>query len=443
MAGLRERLSARRAGPSTAVGVPAGSDSQFAFNIETCTADGIIGWVAHPAGVDSVRVLLDDQAVGQMRADVPRTDVAAALPQMPGSVDSGFTVAFPPGTFPVGRPQTLSVQFRAGDGSVLGVAREVLSARVPGGEPVRAGTARAPLPADVVMTLAELRPDEYDATATWDGGTVERALEDVARILRDRAAAKPVLRYAHFLRSMSETFTFIGTHFGRINPLVDPSAKDFEAIASSPQEMLCIANHLYVLRSRGIHGGLVECGCFKGFSTCCLSHACSWLGIPLHVFDSFEGLPPSEGGYYQEHDFRGTIDEVTDNLRTFGQPSVVHLHQGYFSETLPSFGGPFSCIWMDVDLESSARDVMSLLPQLPDESCVFSHECPADAFVDLRPQVDASEVLPPIVGAFQAVGAQPVGRHMMGYLGAVWSDGHSVPVLAYEELARILAAAAS
>ena len=267
--------------------------------------------------------------------------------------------------------------------------------RVLGGDPVRRGLPPSSLPADVVATLAEVRPSEYDGSAAWGPETLERAVEDIVRILRDRAGAKPILRYAHYLASMSHIFGFIGSHFDRINRLVDSSSKDFEAVASSPAEMLCIANHLYVLRSRGTAGGLVECGCFKGFSTCCLSQACAWLGMPLDVFDSFEGLPPSEDAYYQEHDFRGTIEEVTDNLRTFGQPSVVQLHKGFFADTLPHFSDPFACIWMDVDLESSAQDVTGLLPALPIDSCVFSHEIPPGAFVAGRPQAEATEVLPP------------------------------------------------
>jgi hypothetical protein len=268
-----------------------------------------------------------------------------------------------------------------------------------------------------------------------------RAVEDIAQILRDRAPVKPVLRYAQYLQSMSECFEFIGSHFDRINPLVPSSAKDFEAVASSPREMLCIAHHLYVLRSRGVEGGLVECGCFKGFSTCCLSHACAWLGIPLHVFDSFEGLPPSPGGYYQEGDFRGTLEEVTDNLKAFGQPRVVQLHQGFFADTLPHFSDRFSCIWMDVDLESSSKDVMRLLPTLPSESCVFSHECPPETFVESRPQPDASEVLPPIIDAYRDLGMDPVGRHLTGFLGAMWSEKGAAPVLGYAEIAAIVAAA--
>ena len=442
MQAVRHLLQSRRRPESAPVAqASTRSGPGFDFNIETCNADGIVGWVVHPSGVSDVRVLQHDHSIGQLKFGSARADVAAARPNISGALDSGFMAAFPDGTFAVGQPQQLVIEFTAGDASTMRVGREVLPVRVLGGEPVRQGLAPSSLPADVVATLADLRPNEYDSSTPWSPELVESAVADIVRILTDRGGAKPILRYSHFLVSMSEAFHFIGSHFDRINRLVDSSAKDFEAVASSPAEMLCIANYLYVLRSRGTRGGLVECGCFKGFSTCCLSQACAWLGMQLHVFDSFEGLPPSEGGYYQEHDFRGTMEEVTDNLRTFGQPSVVQLHRGFFEDTLPLFKDPFSCIWMDVDLESSARDVMTLLPALPTDSCVFSHECPSDAFVGSRPQPQASEVLPPIIEAFEGIGTTPVGRHMTGYLGSLWSDGLTAPVLGYDEISRIVAAA--
>ena len=440
MRGIRRLLPAPLSAAATAQDNPESPD-KFDFHLEVCNADGVIGWVVHSAGIANVRLLMEDRPIGDVRWGQPRADVAAALPRLPGSLDSGFTAVFPDGTFRNARPEQLVVEFTALDGSLLRVQRQVWPARIAGGDPIRRNTTLAPLPADVTATLAELQPTEYDPSNPWSAEMVQAAVDDIVRILHDRISVKPILRYSHYLYAMSATFAFIGSHFDRINRLVDASSKDFEAVASSPQEMLCIANHLYVLRSRGNRGGVVECGCFKGFSTCCLSQACAWLGLRLHVFDSFEGLPPSAGGYYQAGDFKGTIDEVTDNLYTFGQPAVVEVHRGFFADTLPHFRDPISCIWMDVDLESSAKDVMTLLPSLPTDSCVFSHELPREAFVNSRLQSEASEVLPPILEAFRGLGFEPIGRHMTGYLGAIWTEERAAPVLGHEEISRIVEAA--
>src|SRR5262249_25793785 len=163
----------------------------------------------------------------------------------------------------------------------------------------------------------------------------------------------------------------------------------------------------------------VECGCFKGFSTCCLSHACAALGIRMDVFDSFAGLPPSEGSEYDAGDFAGSFEEVRDHLRAFGRLDVVDAHRGFFADTLPGYDETPLCIWMDVDLTSSAADVMQLLPRLPVRSCVFTHECTPGSFVEGSPVRESSLIMPPIVDAFDAAGREVEGRFLTGDLGVL------------------------
>jgi hypothetical protein len=241
---------------------------------------------------------------------------------------------------------------------------------------------------------------------------------------------------------MAATVGFIGEHFERFNRLSGPSLKDSASAATSPEEMLCIAHHLYVLKSHGLDGTLVECGCFKGFSSCCLSQACAALGIHMDVFDSFAGLPRSDSSYYQEGDYCGTFDEVTDNLLTFGRPEVVTLHRGFFSESMPSYDRPIMCLWMDVDLAGSAADVMTVLPGLAAEGCVFTHECLKDAFVEGRPVLESTVVLPPIVQAYKRLGRDPRGQYLTGALGVVLDPSRAIRVLGVDAIRRIIDAAA-
>src|SRR5207248_9675707 len=123
----------------------------------------------------------------------------------------------------------------------------------------------------------------------------------------------PLNRYLLFLKSLRARFEMIAALFPRFNASAAPDSKDIACILSSPNEMLCISHHLKVLTSHGLHGPLAEFGCFKGFSSACLSHACHELGMQLHVFDSFAGLPPSASAYYQSGDFAGSFDEVSQN----------------------------------------------------------------------------------------------------------------------------------
>lgn len=49
----------------------------------------------------------------------------------------------------------------------------------------------------------------------------------------------------------------------------------------------------------------------------------------------------------------------------FGNLSVVNFHEGFFGDSLKKFRAPSpACLWMDVDLATSATGVMSALPKL-------------------------------------------------------------------------------
>jgi O-methyltransferase len=187
-------------------------------------------------------------------------------------------------------------------------------------------------------------------------------------------------------------------------------------------------------------GRFLEFGCFKGFSTASLSFACHELGIGFDVFDSFEGLPAFESTYYQAGEFAGSLEEVQRNVREFGRIDNVTFHKGFFSDSLPHASPDPLCIWMGVDLESSSRDVMKILPTLPRASCVFSHEASATYFSDDRLVVPRGpdEALWPISDAFAALGRSMRGRFLVGCTAAFWEQGTGIPVLPYNQLARIL-----
>src|SRR5690606_5508207 len=58
---------------------------------------------------------------------------------------------------------------------------------------------------------------------------------------------------------------------------------------------LAMASKLLEIPSN-VKGAVVECGCFLGGSTACLSIICAAVGRELIVYDSFEGLPPPTPG---------------------------------------------------------------------------------------------------------------------------------------------------
>ncbi len=122
--------------------------------------------------------------------------------------------------------------------------------------------------------------------------------------------------------------------------------------------MISIAIYLYYLKSYGIRGKILECGVFKGGSTCCLSHICDYLGLELIAADSFEGLPTNDT-YYGKGDFKGSLQEVQNNMERLGKPEVVTYLKGWFNESLQNFNQDLMLIWIDVDLKQSVEDVLT------------------------------------------------------------------------------------
>ncbi len=149
-------------------------------------------------------------------------------------------------------------------------------------------------------------------------------------ILRSQAVRK----YLFFLSTMSGIFEQIYAHFLKENRGRE-GKKDETAVATSPDEMLFIARSLYLLDSYGVTGSVLECGCFKGFSTCCLSWVCDFLGRNLIVADSFQGLPEVEHTFYEKGDFRGDFEGVVSTVSTLGRPECIRFVKGWFSESLP------------------------------------------------------------------------------------------------------------
>jgi hypothetical protein len=111
-------------------------------------------------------------------------------------------------------------------------------------------------------------------------------------LMSDEGRRDPsVCQWINFLTAHYAQFRIILELFPKVNP-GRQSMKDQSCVLTNPEEMLVIANHLFILRSYGVEGAVLECGCFKGFSSCCLSIACRRLGYPLVIADSFAGLPP-------------------------------------------------------------------------------------------------------------------------------------------------------
>lgn len=119
-----------------------------------------------------------------------------------------------------------------------------------------------------------------------------------------------------------------------------------------------------------VKGAVIECGCYKGASTCALSLICSAAGRRLTVCDSFCGLPDDEPTARHRYPhlgvkttytpglFAGRLDEVKDTLSQWGDSSVCDFIPGFFSESLIALHEPIVFGFLDVDLALSMRDCL-------------------------------------------------------------------------------------
>ena len=184
-----------------------------------------------------------------------------------------------------------------------------------------------------------------------------------------------IKKYLFFLSTMHGIFHRILKYFDKINPN-STHKDDIYPAGTHPDELLHHALYIYYLHSHGIRGDVMECGTFKGFSTCCLSWVCNYLGMRLITADSFKGLPANEtDDYYKKGDFKGTLEEVKHNLGLLGKIDCVDFVKGFYRDSLSNYEGRISTLWIDVDLYESTMDILTnLMPHIRPGGVLISHE---------------------------------------------------------------------
>jgi O-methyltransferase len=177
------------------------------------------------------------------------------------------------------------------------------------------------------------------------------------------------------------------------------------------REMLEVASAIYSL-PRSVRGVFVEAGSFKGASAAKLSIACAHMGRKMHIFDSFEGLPPTKEDHganiwgvpasFSEGEYAGSLKEVKEAIRRFGVIDICEFHKGWFEETLPTFKKWVAGAYLDVDLQSSTRTcIRYLYPLLQPGGFIFSQDGHLPLIIELlsdkRFWVDEVGTVPPVI----------------------------------------------
>ena len=120
-------------------------------------------------------------------------------------------------------------------------------------------------------------------------------------------------------------------------------------------------------------GCIVETGSYKGGSTAKFSLFTKLANRQLIAFDPFGGLPEN----VENHDksilghsirelfvggkFCGSLEEVKNNVRRYGELEVCTFIKGWFEDTMPAFSMKIAVVYLDVDLASSTKTCLKFL----------------------------------------------------------------------------------
>lgn len=214
----------------------------------------------------------------------------------------------------------------------------------------------------------------------------------------------------------------LGGVFARIEKAYDAAGLERATLS---EEMHHIAGGLYDLRDvpgrtpeRDVPGRVVECGSYKGFSSCCLSWAADLCGPrPFTLCDSFHGLPDVGDDFYSPGEYAGDELLVRTALESFGRRA--DFLPGWFEDTLPVWdSGPIALLWLDVDLYESATTVLeNLVPRLSHGGLIYTHEIEPGHIREGKFQADGSKV----ARAFHdyLCGKRYTATYLTGYLARV------------------------
>lgn len=404
------------------------------------------GWAVTRNGKDAhIEAWIDGRLAASTTTGGERPDVERQLPGYERARFSGFMLEVPESAIPQNRVANVMITAR-GEGSPASKAWLATAPLAGNGLLEKLASAPesgivGPFPPPVIDIVAAYRPEVVKDLLSLSGQL--RFIATLREILLVPALREiPALAdYGRYLNAIASHFVFVDKFFPTANRQARPGSADFHGKPNSVAEILSIAHQLYVLKAYGIEGDFAEFGCFKGFSSSMLSFACQQLGLKMHIFDSFEGLPEAKHSGYTEGDYAGSLEEVTENIRRLGALEQVTFHKGFYADTFREYRPPqLMCLWMDVDLEVSAKDMMVVADRLDPKASLFSHECVADMFVDgeivTAPRPD--NPIPPVLDRFKELGRPLTGHHVFGHTGAFWPRSGGIPVLHHDALKNLL-----
>ena len=129
-----------------------------------------------------------------------------------------------------------------------------------------------------------------------------------------------------------------------------------------------------VRKSEKIEGDVAEVGVFKGGSAKLIREATQ---KPLHLFDTFEGLPElsdkDNPDQFQKGNFSASLEGVKNYLKEYRN---VYFYKGRFPLTAePIENKKFSFVNIDVDIYQSTMDCLRFFyPRMSKGGCMLCHD---------------------------------------------------------------------
>jgi len=130
-----------------------------------------------------------------------------------------------------------------------------------------------------------------------------------------------------------------------------------------------------VAKAQSKHAGAIaEVGVFRGGSARLICEAKG--DRPLHLFDTFEGLPESteeDRGVHRQHQYACSVEEVAEYLKDFDN---VHFHKGVFPDSAADVPDqPYSFVHFDVDLYDGTKACLEYFyPKMIPGGIIISHD---------------------------------------------------------------------
>jgi O-methyltransferase len=148
--------------------------------------------------------------------------------------------------------------------------------------------------------------------------------------------------------------------------------------------------------SEKVSGDIAEVGVAYGASAKVIAEYAS--GRPLHLFDTFDGLPAPTSADSSKF-FTGEFQSSLESVRSYLGGAQVHLYQGLFPATAePVKNKVFAFVHLDVDLyESTLACLRFFYPRLSPGGILISHDYLTSEGVNLAFKVFFADKPEPVI----------------------------------------------